>query len=320
MRSPCLVAGMLTACTHAPMEPVVPPSGARADGAEARLSATIVHLADTLGERNIQAHPDALRATADHIEVTLRAQGHTPRRQVVPTPFGDTTNVVVTIPGATSDLFVIGAHYDTAPGTPGADDNASGVAALLELARRLEGAQPPWTLELVAWTNEEPPWFRREQMGSVHHAADLAARQDRGDVRVVGVWSLETIGYYDDTKGSQQYLGPMGLVYPSEGNYLGFIGNRASKPLVHDSHAAFQSTGALPTEKASLPGWITGVDWSDHRSYWPHGMQAVMVTDTALFRNPHYHEPSDRPETLDVTRLAGAVDGLEGALWTMMSR
>jgi hypothetical protein len=138
-------------------------------------------------------------------------------------------------------------------------------------------------------------------------------------VRVVGVWSLETIGYYDDTKGSQRYLGPMGLVYPSEGNYLGFIGNRASKQLVHDSHAAFVAAGTLPAEKASLPGWITGVDWSDHRSYWPHGMEAVMVTDTALFRNPHYHEATDRPEVIDVPRLARAVDGLEVALWSLMS-
>lgn len=306
---------LLAACARAPFEPIVPPGAF--EGAEGRLAADVDMLAGTIGERHIQGRADALRAAADHIESRLRAEGLPPRRQVVPTPFGDTHNLIATVEGARPEVFVIGAHYDTAPGTPGADDNGSGVAALLELAHRFAEQEPPWTVELVAWTNEEPPWFTREQMGSAHHARELAERRDRGEVEVRGVWSLETIGYYDDAPGSQSYVGPLGLFYPTEGNFLGFAGDRGSKELVEESHAAFLATGTLPAQKASLPRWVTGIDWSDHRSYWPHGMQAVMVTDTALFRNPHYHEPSDRPETLDLARLARAVDGLEGALRTL---
>ncbi len=203
----------------------------------------------------------------------------------------------------------MGAHYDTVLDSPGADDNASGVAALLAIARELASRpQPPArTVRLVAFANEEPPHFQTPRMGSLVYARRA---RERGD-RIVAMLSLESIGYYSDAPGSQRYpLFLLGWIYPSRGDFLAFVGDVGARALVRRAIASFRRHAALPSEGAAVPGFVPGVLWSDHWSFREAGYPAIMVTGTAPFRNPHYHEPSDRPETLDYDRLARATAGL----------
>ena len=204
-------------------------------------------------------------------------------------------------------LLVVGAHYDSAHGTAGANDNASGVAVLLSLAREFKNRRVKSDLRFVAFTNEEMPHFRDGTMGSQWHAAQL----NQSKRHLIGMISLETMGYFSDQAESQRYPAPLSIFYPSEGNFLAFVGNHASRSLVHDAIRSFRnSQTALPSEGASLPGSIPGVGWSDHAAFWEHGYPAFMVTDTAPFRYPHYHLSSDTPDKIDYHRLAAATDGL----------
>ncbi len=208
------------------------------------------------------------------------------------------------------EWVVVGAHYDSTPGTPGADDNASGVAALLALAERLVNAPHPRTLVLVAYVNEEMPYSFADQMGSMRHAERLRAEGRN----VVAMLSLETMGYFSDAPGSQNYPPGVGALFPDRGDFLAFVGNFGSRGLVRKVTGAFRGAAHLPSQGAALPAWVPGVGWSDHQSYWRSGYPAIMVTDTALFRNPHYHHESDLPPTVDVERLARAVTGLRAAI------
>ena len=217
--------------------------------------------------------------------------------------------MVAELPGS-AEIVVIGAHYDSAVGTPGADDNASGVAALLVLARELRTRQPRRTLRFVAFTNEEPPWFHGPEMGARHHARAAKARGDE----IVAMLSLESIGYYRDEPGSQRYPAPFGAFYPDRGDFLMFVGNVASTGLVRRSVKAFRSARRFPSEGAAVPASIPGVDWSDHRAFWEEGYKALMITDTAPNRNPRYHEPDDTADTVDVARLSLVVSGLRAVI------
>ncbi|MCA9559398.1 MAG: M20/M25/M40 family metallo-hydrolase, partial [Myxococcales bacterium] len=259
-------------------------------------------------------HPAALATAARYVEAGLAAgPGRPVPRHTYRVEAGEVANLEVTLPGAAEPaaIVVIGAHYDTVPTTPGADDNASGVAALLELGRRLKGAKLPKTVRLVAFTNEEPPFFKTAQMGSVVYARAAAAAGDR----VVAMVSLETLGYYDPRPGSQTYPPGLGLLYPDRGDYLAFVGNTGSAALVTSAVEAFRGAVDFPAESIAAPAFVTGVDFSDHWSFWQAGFpQAVMVTDTAFMRNRHYHEPTDTPERLDYARLARVVDGLEAVV------
>jgi hypothetical protein len=278
---------------------------ARAD--EAALRADVEALAGGIGPRSV-FQGDSLKRAADYVVGRLQAAGWTVRRLPYDVMGKTCENLEVERRGTTKpdEIVIVGAHYDTVPATPGADDNASGVAALLALAETLARAEPERTLRFVAFANEEPIYFQTPLMGSRVYARDCKARGDK----ITAMLSLETMGYFSDARKSQKYPFPLSLFYPSRGNFLGVVGNRESKALVKRVTKSFKSTKALPCVSAALPGGIQGVGWSDHWSFWQEGYSAVMITDTAIFRNPHYHQPSDLPATLDYTRLDAAVRGL----------
>ena len=256
------------------------------------------------GPRNVYA-PESLAAAAAYVE---RGLGKV-ERQTYEADGVRVANLILEIPGS-DEIVVIGAHYDSVFDSPGADDNASGVAALLALARRFRDAKPGRTLRFVAFVNEEPPHFQNQAMGSWQYARRCRERNEH----VVAMLSLESIGYYDDRPGSQQYPPPLDAFYPSRGNFIGFAGDLGSRALVRRCVRAYRRSGRVPAESVALPELIPQIGWSDQWSFWQFGYKALMVTDTAPFRNPHYHTTHDTPETLDYTRLAMVVDGLHAVV------
>ena len=278
------------------------------------------HVVAVASEEHNAGHPEALERSARYIEATLSSLGYAVSRQEFETEGVKVRNLEVrrAAPGAgNARLIVIGAHYDSAQSAVGADDNGSGVAALLELARLLKSVQPAEGLEmrLVFYVNEELPWFATEKMGSLVHASGLA-REGR---EVVAMLSLETIGWYSDAQGSQRYPFPFNLLYPSTGDFIGFVANPRSRSLLHRVIGSFRRHAAFPSEGAVGLESIAGVSWSDQWAYWQFGWPAVMVTDTAPFRYPHYHTLRDTPDKLDYERLARVVQGLEGVLRDLAS-
>lgn len=221
-------------------------------------------------------------------------------------------NLAIEIRGTSDELVIVGAHYDSIGDSPGADDNASGVAAMLALARRFANAKPKRTIRFVAFVNEEPPFFRTDLMGSVQYARRCRQRNER----IVAVLNLEMLGYYG---GPQRYPPPLSLFYPRVGNFVAFAGNWKSRPLIRRCAASFRRHAAFPSEGAALPEVIDEIGWSDQWSFWRSGYPAVMVTDTAFFRNPHYHATTDTPETLDYESFARVVDGLAGVVSDLAS-
>ena len=282
----------------------------------ARLAERVQMLAGRIGERNI-FKARALESAASYIEEEFRKQGYPPRAQsyevrwdgMLPAKARNIEAVVpADRPGA--PVLVVGAHYDTAPGTPGADDNASGVAALLELAARLRGRARTVELRFVAFCTEEPPFFGSEQMGSARYAASL----EKEGRRVLGMISLEMLGYYSEEPRSQTYPPLLGLFYPSRGDYLGFVSNLSSRKFLRRILAGYKPPRQTPSVGAALPQWLSVITLSDHLWFWRHGWPAVMATDTAFLRNPDYHEAGDTPDQLNYERMADAVEGLEASL------
>jgi hypothetical protein len=259
------------------------------------------------GARNVWA-TDAMQAATRHIESSLIAAGYSVERHA----FGEGENLIAEVRGGAraNEIVVIGAHYDSVDGSPGADDNASGVAANLALARRLAHARPARTLRFVFFANEEPPHFQTEAMGSWQYAKRC---HDRGET-IAAMLSLEMLGYYNDARGSQQYPPPIAPLYPDTGDFIGFASNLSSRALVRRCTASFRRHSRFPAESAALPEFIPQIGWSDQWAFWHFGWPAAMVTDTALFRNPHYHAASDTPETLDYESMARVVDGLAGVV------
>jgi hypothetical protein len=265
-------------------------------------------IAGKIGNRNWFVHARLVEAAA-WIEDSLAQVGYEVRRLGYEIRGKICHNLEAEIPGRVraEEIVVIGAHYDSVPGCPAANDNGSGVAALLALARAFADAEPERTIRFVAFVNEEPPFYRSPEMGSFVYARECRRRGDR----VVAMLSLETIGYYRDERGSQMYPPPFSLFYPSQGNFVAFVGNIRSRALVQRCLATFRHEVKFPSEGAALPGFITGIGWSDHWSFWKAGYPAVMVTDTALFRYPYYHSAEDTPEKLDYERMARVIAGLE---------
>jgi len=273
----------------------------------AELVADVQTLAGEIGERNMQRYPQ-LTAAADFIEASFSRAGLQPRRDTYELQGRACHNIETEIRGARPEIVVIGAHYDSVFGSPGANDNASGVAALLALARRFAGKPTGQTLRFVAFVNEEPFFFQTEQMGSFVYASRCKARGDQ----ISGMISLETIGYFSDAPRSQIYPSPgLSLFYPTRGNFIGFVGNVGSRALLRRTISLFRQQAKLPSEGAALPSFIPGVAWSDQWSFWQHGYSAIMITDTALFRYPHYHSSTDTPDKLEYDRFALVVSGLE---------
>ena len=258
--------------------------------------------------RNRRDAPEHERAVVEYIERELRSYGFAPVRQVVPTAEGDFHNIIVRIDGTSSpdEVVVLGAHWDTRGPTPGADDNASGVAALLELSRWLATQRAKRSLELVFWANEEPPYFRTEQMGSLVHARSLRA----ANVNVVWALSLEMLGYYDPSEGAQRYPAAISPFYPNHGAFIAFVGSMWHRDAVTVPVAVMREKTTFPTYGFAGPEQMTGIGFSDHWSFWQVGYPAVMVTDTSFFRTPHYHQYSDTPDTLDWVRFPWLVVSL----------
>lgn len=276
-----------------------------------RLRAHVTRLAAGIGERNVW-RPAALEEAARYVESALGDQGLTVSAQEFTADGVAVRNLEAERPGASApgEIVVVGAHYDTVMGCPGADDNATGVAGLLEMARLLNGRAHERTVRLVAFVNEEPPFFQTGEMGSLVYAKRCRER----DENVVAMLSLETIGYYTDAPHSQAYPPPLGLVHPHTGNFIAFVADLHSRGLVTALEEAFRRHADMPVEASSYPGWLPGVGWSDHWSFWEAGYRAVMATDTAHLRNPAYHTAEDTPETLDYARTARVVAGLAGAV------
>lgn len=284
-----------------------PPLTAEEIQIKTNLTRHVSYLADEIGERNVIAY-EPLQKTAQYIEETFKKFGYEVKSQEYVVQMRKVRNLIAEIPGRTraNEIVVIGAHYDTVYDCPGADDNSSGVAALLELARLLKDSHPARTVRFVAFVNEEPPWFQTDDMGSLVYAEQAHKLKEN----IVAAISIETIGMYSDVEGSQQYPSGFKSLYPSKGNFIAFIGNLGSRGLVRDAVHSFRASTKFPSEGSAVPAAIPGVGWSDHWSFWQEGYPAIMVTDTAIFRNPNYHQPTDKPDTLDYDRMARVVHGL----------
>lgn len=256
--------------------------------------------------------PAELEAAAQYIEKTLAGLGYAVATQRYPSGPLEVRNIEVEIQGGAraSEIVIVGAHYDSVLGAPGANDNGSGVAAVIELARLFRGSRPARTLRFVTFVNEEPPFAHSDTMGSRQYARRA---RERGE-NVVAMFSLETIGYYSDAPGSQRFPFPLGFFYPSTGNFIAFVSNLSSRALLHEALASFRRHAGLPSEGVAAPAFIPGVDWSDHWSFWQEGWPALMVTDTAPYRYPHYHSGEDTPDKVDYERLARVATGLHGML------
>ncbi len=274
---------------------------------EGRLMGHVEALASRIGERNLN-RPSALRAAADYIRETWGDQGFAVAEEAFQVGGLRAANLAAELRGSAGpgEILLVGAHYDSVSGSPGANDNATGVALLLEMSRALRGEALPRTVRFVAFANEEPPYFMTEMMGSRVHAR--RARR-RGDA-IAGMLSLETLGYYVSAPGSQRYPFPFGAFYPRAGEFLAVVGNLPSRGLVVDVLRHFMSASDFPVEGVAAFEKIPGVNWSDHWAFWQEGYRALMLTDTAPFRYPAYHTSGDVPERINVPAFARAGHGI----------
>ncbi|MFN0020541.1 MAG: M28 family peptidase [Pirellulaceae bacterium] len=276
------------------------------------LEADVIKLAVEIGERNASRfHYDDLLAAERFLAKSLEDAGYKVERQSFAVRGTEVANLIVEILGGAKkdEIVVIGGHYDSVLGCPGANDNGSGTAATLAMARAFAKKQPARSLRFVLFVNEEPPYFQTKDMGSLVYANRCKERKEN----IVTMLSLETIGYYSDEKGSQNFdnLPPLRLLYPDTGNFIAFVGDVKSGPLVQQVVGKFRETTKFPAYGCAMPDNIPGVGWSDQWSFWKMGYSGLMVTDTAPFRYPHYHLKTDTPDKIDFERMARVVAGLE---------
>jgi hypothetical protein len=263
-------------------------------------------------EHNLR-HYDELEKVARYIEGRLSSYGYSVGRQEFFFDDSPVRNIDVAIEPRADivdpEVIVVGAHYDSGVGTPGANDNGSGVAAVIELARLLRDRAGSGTrrIRLVLFVNEEPPYFKTEDMGSLHYARSLKQRNER----VVAMYSLETIGFYSSEPGSQRYPVPFNLIFPNRGDFVAFVGTPYARALVWETIRSFRSHTAFPSIGGVAPDSVPGIDWSDHWAFEQVGFPALMVTDTAPFRYPHYHQFTDTPDKVDMESPARVVKGME---------
>ncbi len=277
---------------------------------QGRLRAHVDKLAGQIGERNLWRHAN-LQAAAGYIEGFFADSGYEVKFQRIVVEGKETLNLEVELPGASlpEEILVIGAHYDSVMGSPGANDNASGVAALLEIAGACFSLRPARTLRFVAFVNEEPPLYRTRHMGSLVYARHARKQKEK----IVAMIALETIGYYTENEESQAFpFPPLRFFYPTTGNFITFVSHFPSRSLLRRSLGAFRRHSDFPAEGLVAPGWLVGVGWSDHWSFWQAGYPAIMITDTALFRYTRYHSPGDTPARLNYPEMTRVVRGLIG--------
>jgi hypothetical protein len=270
------------------------------DEALSRLRKHVERLAGDIGERNVFV-PHALQRAAQYIQDEWREQGYAVERLEYGVLGIRCANLVATREGSArqTEVLLLGAHYDSVKGSPGANDNASGVAALLEISRLFRMVEPVLSVRFVAFVNEEPPFFMTSQQGSIVYAQ--AARRRGEDIRLMA--SLETIGCYSDKPGSQIYPPLFKLFYPDRGNFVGIVSDFRSRAVLRRLAAAFHAHSDFPLQTVSTLRFVPGVSWSDHSSFWRQGYRAVMVTDTAPYRYPHYHAATDTPDKLAYMEL-----------------
>jgi Zn-dependent M28 family amino/carboxypeptidase len=287
-----------------PLPPLTPDEALLRD----RLIAHVDALAGVIGERNVYRRGSLERA-AGYIEQHFSANGYTPGSHQYRVADTIVRNIDAQHASSSESTLIIGAHYDSVTGCPGANDNATGVAAVLELSRLLGENGKDVATRFVAFANEEPPFFMSELMGSRVYARRC---RERGE-RIAGMFSLETIGYYSNEPDSQQYPGPalFQRLYPDTGNFIGFVSNLSSRKLMRDAGREFRRRATFPSEGVAAPADIPGIGWSDHWAFWQEGYSAVMLTDTAPYRYPHYHLASDTPDKLDYDSFARVVWGLK---------
>ena len=271
------------------------------------LKQDIQKIASEIGARNSGQYAK-LNATKDFLEEAFTKAGYKPKSLEYKIQGKSYYNLEVEKIGIDKpqEIVVVGGHYDTAFTSIGANDNATGAAATLELARIFATKSTKRTIRFVEFTNEEPPYFWTKDMGSFVYAKQLHQRGEN----IVAMLSLETMGYFSDIEKSQRYPFPIGLIYPNQGNFIGFIGNVQSGDLVRKAIASFRNHAQFPSEGASLPDWISGIGWSDHWSFWQQGYPAIMVTDTAIYRYPHYHTQQDTLDKINFDKFTRVVTGL----------
>jgi Zn-dependent M28 family amino/carboxypeptidase len=286
----------------------LPPLTEEERSLEQELRTYVQQLAGQIGERNLFQYKQ-LVAAATYIRTTLTSAGYDVRRHTYEVAGQASENIEAELLGTVKpdDILLIGAHYDSVQGSPGANDNASGVAAMLAMARALVRTKPACTVRFVAFTNEEPPFFQSRHMGSRLYAQRSRARNENISLML----SLETIGYYSDKPRSQHYPFPFSFFYPSTANFIAFVGNMEHAPWVKRLLTSFRRHAQFPSEGGALWEWIPGVAWSDHWSFWKEGYPAVMVTDTAHNRYAHYHTATDTPDKVDFSHMARVVSGLQ---------
>lgn len=293
----------------------------------AELRADVEMLAGTIGERNV-FNPEKLAAAEAYLTAELERAGYVVKKQVFTARGVECANIEAEVPGG-PEIVIVGAHYDAVRGCPAANDNGSGTAAVLAVARKWGrgsmpmgadehggDAGPARTIRFVFFVNEEPPFFWTGDMGSLVYAR---ACKDRGET-IAAMLSIETIGYYSDEEGSQQYPPVVGAFYPSRGDFIAFVGLYEARELVERCVGAFRLSAPFPSEGAALTALVPRVTSSDHWSFWKVGYPALMVTDTAPYRYPHYHKPTDTPDRLDYERMARVVEGLEGVVGEIANR
>jgi hypothetical protein len=269
------------------------------------LRSHVEKLGSEIGERNLSRYPQ-LMAAADYIEGEFA--GWKVRRDTYDVQGKACSNIEAEKPGRVSGIILVGAHYDSVFGSPGANDNGSGVAALLALAHRLSNLPNEKTLRLVAFVNEEPGYFQTGGMGSYVYAGRCRQRNDPIEAMI----SLETIGYFSNEAGSQHYpAAGLGLIYPRVGNFIGFVSDLSSRDLLREALDSFRAHARIQSEGAALPAFVPGIGWSDQWSFWQHGYPGIMITDTAPFRYPYYHTSMDTPDKIDYDSMARVVSGIE---------
>jgi Zn-dependent M28 family amino/carboxypeptidase len=270
------------------------------------LAGHVRYLSERIGERNL-SRPGSLPATADYLRRSLQQAGYAVTDQTFRVNGQQVSNLEVILSGdGDARTVVVGAHYDSAAAAPGANDNGSGAAGVLELAGLLRRSKLRKTVRLVLFVNEEPPFFQTDNMGSVVYARQLRKEH----VAVSAMISLETIGYYSESRGSQKYPALLGLFYPNRGNFVAFVADPESRDLLRRAIRRFRESAKFPSEGISAPASWPGIGWSDQWSFWQQQYPAIMITDTAPFRYRYYHTPSDTADQIDFESMARVVDGI----------
>jgi len=274
------------------------------------LKSHVWNLAHEIGDRSLFKY-EALQKASCYITDAFISIGYDVEFQTYNTSGKTVKNIIATKIGVErpKEVIIVGAHYDTCF-NPGADDNASSVAGLLEMARLVFSQQTNRSIRFVAFVNEEPPFFKTENMGSCVYVREAKAKGENIKATLI----LEMIGYYTNKSNSQQYPPFLGLFYPNKGNFICIVGNWRSRRLVKKIVSKFKSQSKFPIESFIGTGFVPGVDFSDHWSFWKEGYLAVMITDTAFYRNPYYHTSSDTYEKLNYLSLAEVVRGLATVL------